>query len=172
MALKIIRDYYASNEGFVQQPAAPAEFKASSGAATGIVGMLEVVESDFGKSLATTEMNEQAAATAYQKVSMENKLSKSMKENDVKHKTKAAANLDKAITELASDLDSAQTELSAVLEYTKNIRGMCEIKPESYEERKGRREAELTGLKQALAILDGEAVLLQRTNRASPLQRH
>merc|ERR1719238_521996 len=126
--------------------------------------MLEVVASDFGESLATTEMNEQAAATAYQKLSMENKLSKSMKESDVKYKTKEAANLDKAITELSSDLDSAQTELSAVLDYTKNIRGMCEIKPESYEERKGRREAELAGLKEALTILSGEAVLLQRRN--------
>lgn len=162
LALKILREYYGSSSGFVQQPAAPEEFKAASGSASGIVGLLEVVESDLGRSLANTEMNEQAAATAYEKLSMENRLSKSMKDNDVKYKTNAAAALDKSASELSSDREGSQTELDAVLEYTKNIRGICEIKPESYEERKGRREAELAGLKQALEILAGNAVLLQR----------
>merc|ERR1719265_2841389 len=93
---------------------------------------------------------------------MMNKVASSMKTQDVKYKTKEAAALDKTVSELSSDLDNAQTELSAVLKYTENIRAMCELKPESYEERKGRREAEIAGLKEALAVLEGESVLLQR----------
>merc|ERR1740120_116038 len=92
---------------------------------------------------------------------MENKVSKVVKEKDVEYKSKEAASLDKAASELSSDRDSAQTELDAVLQYSANIRGMCEVKPETYEERKGRREAEIAGLKEALQILEGEAVLLQ-----------
>merc|ERR1719506_2207170 len=108
MALKVLRDYYASDgSSLIQQPAAPGTHQASSGAGGSIIGMLEVVESDMGKALANENMNEEAAATAYQKLSMENKVSKSMKESDVKYKTKEAAELDKKVTELNSDRESA-----------------------------------------------------------------
>eukprot|EP00928_Gymnodinium_smaydae_P046710 TRINITY_DN31133_c0_g1_i1.p1 TRINITY_DN31133_c0_g1~~TRINITY_DN31133_c0_g1_i1.p1 ORF type:complete len:724 (+),score=240.09 TRINITY_DN31133_c0_g1_i1:57-2174(+) len=163
MALKVLREYYANNPAsFAQQPEAPELHSKSTGAGTSIIGMLEVIEADLGKSLASTEMHEDSSATAYQKLSMENKLSKTTKEQDVKYKTKEAANLDKAASEAESDHESLQTELDAVLQVTANIRGMCELKPETYEERKGRREAEVAGLREALQILDGEAVLLQR----------
>jgi hypothetical protein len=163
MALKVLRDYYASDgSSLIQQPAAPGTHQASSGAGGSIIGMLEVVESDMGKALANENMNEEAAATAYQRLSMENKVSKSMKESDVKYKTKEAAELDKKVTELNSDRESSSTELDAVLQYTKNIRGMCELKPESYADRKGRREQEIMGLQEALRILEGETVFLQR----------
>ena len=154
MALKVLRDYYSSEgdaaagaASLAQQPEDPEVHSKATGGATGIIGMLEVVESDFGKSLAATEMNEEAAATAYEKLGMENRMSKSMKDKDVEYKTKEAANLDKTVTELTSDQESAQTELDAVLKYSANIRGMCEVKPESYTERKGRREAEVADRK-------------------------
>ena len=59
-----------------------------------------------------------------------------------------------------------QAELDAVTEYLKKLDEMCIAKPDTYEERKRRREAELAGLKEALTILEGEAVLLQRTQRS------
>jgi hypothetical protein len=171
LALKILREYYSNQASLAQQaPDAPAVHSAAQGAGGGIIGMLEVIESDFGKSLASTEMTEDAAATAYQKLSMENKMAKKLKEQDVEFKTKAAAGLDKAATELASDLDSTQTELDAVLEYSEKIRAMCEVKPETYEERAGRRRAEIEGLKEALQILEGEAVLMQGDQRQQNLR--
>merc|ERR1719163_1985734 len=101
---------------------------------------------------------------------MEIKVTKAAKEKDVKYKTKEAAELDKKATELNSDRDSASAELDAVLQYTKNIRGMCELKPETYSERKGRREAEMNGLREALKILEGETVFLQRHHKPSGLR--
>mmetsp|Transcript_83997 Transcript_83997/g.180054 ORF Transcript_83997/g.180054 Transcript_83997/m.180054 type:complete len:731 (-) Transcript_83997:56-2248(-) len=184
MALRILRDYYAGEEvgatSLVQQPEASGVHSKSSGSGTTIIGMLEVVESDFGKGLASVEMNEEASAAAYQRMTIENKVSKSVKDKDVQYKVKEAAALDKSVSELSSDRDSAQTELDAVLQYSANIRGMCEVKPETYEERKGRREAEIAGLKEALQILEGEAVLLQvraprgmrHLRRAVALQPH
>merc|ERR1719476_565377 len=103
---------------------------------------------------------------------MENKVSKAIKEKDVEYKTKESAALDKTASELTSDRDSAQTELDAVLQYSANIRNMCEVKPESYEERKARRESEISGLKEALQILEGESVFLQKQHKGHRRTAH
>merc|ERR1719399_2619701 len=122
--------------------------------------MLEVVESDFSKNLAQEETEEETAQSEYEKLTQENKITKSTKEQDVKYKTKEFQSLDKAVAELSADRDGAQTELDAVLEYYDKIKDECIAKPEPYEERKKRREAEIAGLKEALSILEG--AFLQR----------
>jgi chromosome segregation ATPase len=156
MALKVLKEYYANAADFVQTSGSKAQ-----GAGDSIIGMLEVVESDFGKSLATAEAEEDAGAVDYEKVSMNNRLNKAQWSKDVEYKTKEYTSLDKSFTELTSDRDSAQSELDAVLEYSKSVRGSCELKPETYGDRKGRREDEVAGLKEALKILEGESVFLQ-----------
>ena len=58
-------------------------------------------------------------------------------------------------------------------EYLQKLAEMCTAKPDTYEERKARREAEIAGLKQALEVLEGEAVLLQQKHRTlRGVQRH
>lgn len=173
MALKILREYYSNEEAaLVQQPEAPGTHSKAGGAGDSIISMLEVIEGDFGKSLAGAEVEEDAAATAYEKTSMMNKITKAQKEKDVEYKTKEAASLDKSLTETSSDLESASNELDAILEYNKGLISQCVAKPETYEERKGRREAELAGLKQALKILEGQAVLMQSGLRGAKIAVH
>merc|ERR1719473_579242 len=171
MALDVLRDYYGAKEGlflqdtdmaFMKQPSAPQKHEKSSGAGGSIISMLEVAESDFANNLAEEETEEAAAQEEYDKVTQENKITKMTKDQDVKYKTKEAKSLDKAIAEHSSDREGLQTELNAVLEYQEKINGMCIAKPESYEERKARREAEIQGLKDALKILDSEGVFLQK----------
>jgi len=53
-------------------------------------------------------------------------------------------------------------ELGAVDEYYSKLKDRCIAKPETYEERKARREAEIQGLKQALSILESETAFVQR----------
>merc|ERR1719238_1304435 len=86
------------------------------------------------------------------------------KEQDVKYKTKESKDLDKAVAEYSSDREGLQTELDATLKYWESLVDQCVAKPEPYEERKKRREAEIAGLKEALAILSGEAVLIQKSS--------
>jgi hypothetical protein len=155
-ALQVLRDYYAS-EG--------KSHSSADGAGSGIIGMLEVVESDFTKGLAEMEVSESTAASDYDKVSKENDISRTMKGQDVKYKTKEAAGLDKSVSETSSDLEGTQAELSAIVEYLGKLANMCVAKAEPYAEKKRRREEEVAGLKEALSILEGEAVLIQQTSK-------
>jgi len=155
LALKVLRDYYAKEDKGHQS---------ADGAAGGIIGMLEVVESDFSKGLAQMTSEEETAQAEYEQTSKENAIAKVTKEQDVKYKTKEHTALDKATAEDSSDRDGLNTELDAVNEYYDSLKEQCIAKAEPYEERKRRREAEIAGLKEALTILEGEAVLLQQTS--------
>merc|ERR1719326_2687151 len=171
-ALDALRDYYGGAAALLQegQPPAPQKHAKASGAGGGIIDILEVVESDMSEELAKEETQEADAVETYEKVSQENKVATSVKNQDVKYKTQEYKGLDKLITELSGDKANLSTELDAVLEYYEKIKDRCIAKPESYEERKARREAEIAGLKEALKILSGEA-FLQRESRAGALRR-
>jgi len=159
-ALEVLRSFYGNEEGaaLAQQPAKPVFHEKASGAGGSIIGFLEVIESDFSKNLAEETTEEESAQTEYEKMTKDNKISKTLKEQDVKYKTQEAAALDKDLAENSSDREGLETELSALMEYGAKIRDMCIAKPETYEERKARREAEIAGLKEALEILEGQAV--------------
>jgi len=158
LALKVLNDYYAK---------ADKAHGAAEGAGGGIIGLLEVCESDFTKGLAEMTATEQSSVAEYEKLSKENDISKAMKNQDVKYKTKDSKGLDKDTSEAVADRATVQEELDAVLDYYKGIKARCVAKAESYSERKQRREAEIAGLKEALSILDGQAVLLQKKAKHS-----
>merc|ERR1719486_581274 len=106
----------------MQQSAMPEKHEAAGGAGGSIISMLEVVESDFAKDLATEETQEMDAEIEYQKTTQTNKVTKTIKEQDVKYQTKEFKNLDKTLSELSSDKETTGTELSAVLEYYDKIK--------------------------------------------------
>merc|ERR1719213_429605 len=151
---------------FMQQPAKPEQHSKVGGAGGSIISILEVCESDFATNLAKEESEEADSVENYEKVTQENKVATASKSQDAKYKTKEAAGLDKQISELSSDKDTASTELGAVMEYYAKIKERCVAKPETYEERKARREAEIEGLKEALSILESEAVFMQKGRKA------
>jgi len=156
MALKVLNEYYAK---------ADKAHSSADGAGGGIIGLLEVCESDFSKGLAEMIAAEETAANEYDKTSKENAITKATKEQDAKYKGKEAKGLDKDTAEATADRSGVQEELDAVNEYYTGIKERCIAKAETYEERVKRRTAEIAGLKEALTILEGEAVLLQRATK-------
>jgi len=164
LALKVLREYYAKG-AFVQSGHAAA-------GADGIIGLLEVAESDFSKGLEEMISAEEQAVGEYEKATQENEVAKTTKEQDNKYKTQEAKALDKAASEATSDRDGVQTELDAVLTYWDKIKEECIAKADPYEERKKRREEEIAGLKEALEILSGNAVFLQESVRHVVTSRH
>jgi len=155
LALKVLRDYYAKDKAHASD----------EGGGGGVIGLLEVCESDFSKGLIEMTSTEDAAQAAYDKETKENEIEKVTKEQDIKYKKEEATGLDKATAEATSDKAGVQEELDAVLEYLKGIEDRCIAKPESYEERVARRDAELAGLKEALTILESETSFLQFKNK-------
>merc|ERR1719243_197140 len=160
-ALSVLRDYYGA--AFLQQRTSHGK---ASGAGSSIIGMLEVIEADFQKALTERTNAEASEQEDYDKVTQENKVSKTMKDQGVKYKTQEFTGLDKAISDLESDRESEQSELDAVLEFEAKLKAKCAPKQESYEERKARREAEIAGLKEALEILESETAFVQVSHHA------
>merc|ERR1712139_66147 len=168
-ALGLLREYYGAAAAFLQdaseQPAMPKKHSKSGGAGGSIINLLEVCESDFASNLAKEESEEATRAEAYEQNTQENKLAKTSKEADVKYKTKEHVGLDKAVAELSKDRDTTNTELSAVNEYWAKLTDRCVAKPESYEDRKRRREEEIAGLKEALTVLESESAFVQHGSK-------
>jgi chromosome segregation ATPase len=163
-ALKVLNEYYSK---------ADKAHDAAGGASSGIIGLLEVCESDFSKSLTEMTAAEESAVATYEQETKENEILKVTKEQDVKYKTKESNGLDKSVSELSSDKSGVETELSAIMEYLKQLEGRCIAKAETYAERKERRTAEIAGLKEALSILENETALIQRrSTRSLRLRRH
>merc|ERR1712109_246987 len=134
----ILNDYYGSTE---------KAHAAAEGAASGIIGLLEVCEADFSKNLAQITSDEELAVSEYEQVTKDNEIEKTTKDQDVKYKTKESKDLDKTSAELSGDRSEVQAELVAVQEYLTGIEGQCIEKAETYASRKERREAEIAGLK-------------------------
>merc|ERR1719326_829333 len=155
MALKVLKEYYSKED---------KSHEAAEGAASGIIGLLEVCESDFTKGLTEMTTQEESAAADYKAYVKEDDIQKVTKEQDVKYKTQEAAGLDKRVSELSGDLETVTDELNAVLETLEKLHKMCDEVAETYATRKQRRDDEIAGLKQALEILDNVA-LIQKTTK-------
>merc|ERR1719498_1549721 len=140
LALKILREYYAKED---------KAHASGEEASTGIIGLLEVCESDLSKELAEVISVEEAAAAKYDQETKENEILQVTYEQDVKYKTKESKELDEATAEATSDRAGVEAELGAVLEYLAKLEDQCIVKTEPYAKRVARREAEIAGLKEA-----------------------
>mmetsp|Transcript_8555 Transcript_8555/g.23848 ORF Transcript_8555/g.23848 Transcript_8555/m.23848 type:complete len:665 (+) Transcript_8555:64-2058(+) len=144
MALKVLNDYYAKE----------AAHGSSSGSSSGIIGLLEVVEADFAKSLTETQTLEQTSQEQYDKLTQEIRVTGATQETEVKHKNAEKAKLRKNSAQVASDRGESQQELDAVNEYWDKLSKQCSQEKETYAGRAEKRQAEIEGLQEALTILE------------------
>merc|ERR1719386_474500 len=131
-----------------------AAYKGMSSASGGVVGMLEVISSDFARLLADTKASENAAAAEYDAFMKDAKTSKKAK-HDLEFKTKMnkdQAEFEKSQTE--EDLAATQVELDKALAYKQHLQPVCLEVHVSYEERVANRKEEIEALKEAYNILD------------------
>jgi len=155
-ALVIIKEFYASQGSFLQRRQVPemAAYKGLHGEKKGVVGMLEVIESDFARLNAETTASEEQAASEY-KAFME----KSEETKLQKHKSEVQLRLDKDESEFQKErkektLAAVEEELEKANEYYSYLKPNCVEVHVSYEERVAKRKEEIEALKEAYGILD------------------
>merc|ERR1712212_349587 len=170
-ALKILREYYQKEGASLVQEPTTSTHAASGDSGNGIISILEIAESDFARSVAESQAGEDDAVEVYEATTQANKVSTATKKAVVEGKTQESARLQQLISDATSDRDSVQAELNAVLEYLEKLRPQCTTEPQSYEDRKARRESEIEGLKDALNILENETAFVQVPSKPAFMAR-
>merc|ERR1719468_570465 len=163
-ALSVLKEFYAkagdATALLQQQPESPeifdSPYKGMGGENGGVVGMLEVIESDFARLEADTKAAEAAAQKEYDTFMTDSKVDKEGKTTDIEHKTAKKQGESQALTVKRSDLEGTQKELDAALAYFDKLKPSCVDAGVSYEDRVNRREEEIKSLQDALRILNGE----------------
>jgi len=153
-ALVVLKEFYASQSSFLQQAPEMAAYKGMGSASGGVVGMLEVISSDFARLKADTKASESSAATEYNGFMSDAKSSKKAK-HDLEVKTslqKDQAEFEKA--QEKKDFESTNLELSKAVAYQQHLKPVCVEVHVSYEERVSARKEEVEALKEAYKILD------------------
>merc|ERR1719455_60604 len=130
-----------------------APYTGMGGASGGVVGLLEVIESDFNKLEAETAAAEDEAAKEYDRFMAESKKDKAVKTADMDYKKKTKTQKESDLSDTEGDLKGTEKELQSALFYYEKLKPQCVDAGVSYEERVAKREAEIESLKPALKIL-------------------
>merc|ERR1719428_1334670 len=173
-ALKILKDFYEAQ--FLQTSAAytppnadasgktvgdlapdsgfSGEFKGNQDAASGILGQLEVIKSDFERTISETNSEEDSNESTYQSFKTDSESDISEKEGLVKTRK------GEIVTEEGTKFDTNEDKDEHTGLKEEALAELAELKPacvdtgSSYAERVMRREQEIESLKSAYIILD------------------
>jgi cell division septum initiation protein DivIVA len=163
-ALTVLKEFYAKAgeaTALLQQPAPEifdSPYKGMQAENGGVIGMLEVIESDFARLESDTKAAEATAQKEYDGFMTDSKVDKAEKTTDIEHKTAKKQDETQALTVKKEDLEGTQKELDAALAYFDKLKPSCVDAGVSYEDRVGRRKEEIESLQEALRILNGEDI--------------
>jgi len=160
-ALTVLKEFYAKAAeatALIQAPAdAPAIFdapyKGMQGENGGVLGMLEVIQSDFARLETETKAAEATAQKEYDNFVTDSRKSKAQKQTDKDHHEANKAADEQTLSESTVDLDATQKELDAALSYYDKLKPSCIDAGVSFEDRVARRRQEMESLQEALDIL-------------------
>jgi len=162
-AIKVLKDFYESQDGAALMQSEVSEdmkepYKGMQAGSGGIIGMLEVILSDFARLDTETSEAEAQAQRAYDKFMDESAEDASVKETEKKHKENNRDRTDEKLRGTKKELEMTQEELDSAMDYYDKLKTQCVDTGLSYEERKKMREEELVSLQEALKILSGEDI--------------
>merc|ERR1719158_2242275 len=130
------------------QPATAGAYQKKTGAAAGILGMLDTIRQDLKLEQAEVESDEKNAQA-------ESSDSKESKEKDVINKSSQAARLSEEINLEKKGKSMAEQELSSLKDRMKALHESCDFLMANFDIRKKARAAEIEGLGKSMAILSG-----------------
>merc|ERR1719230_929335 len=159
-ALGVLKDFYEkAGEATSLTQQAPEIFdepyKGMGSENGGVVGMIEVIQSDFARLESDTTAAEEEAQKEYDTFMGDSTTDKAQKDADIDHKTSAKQDNEQTLEEKKTDLDTTSKELSAALEVYEKLKPSCVDAGVSFEDRVARRKEEIQSLQEALKILQG-----------------
>jgi len=168
-ALTVLQEFYAKaakataftqrmQQAIHQEPPKALDTKpyTGQGGEGGILGMLEVILSDFERLLMETTQDEAAADAEYTKFAADSKADTETKDRSVRHKTDENMYLEVDLGETKKDLKMEHKELDAAGAYFEKLKPDCLEEGTSYADRVARRQEEIQSLNEALKILIGD----------------
>jgi len=165
-AIEVLRSFYAGagdasaaallQSGSKGKKRAAEPYQGMQDGSTGVLGMLEVVLSDFARLDSETSSAEDQAEAAREKFMAESNEDLAVKGAEVEHKESKKQQKEELLRSSKKELGLTQEELSQALDYYDKLKADCVDDGLSYEERWQRRKEEIESLKQALRILNGE----------------
>jgi len=172
-ALSVLNEFYAKAAqatSFAQdyaaekaaQPEMPSDepYKGMGGQAGGVVGMIEVIQSDFARLEAETSASEAESAKEFSDFSQDSKIDKVQKSADLEHASEKKQNQEQSLQEKKVDLEGTQKELDAAMAYFDKLKPTCMSTGPSYEDKVAARKAEIESLQTALQVLNGEDIAM------------
>jgi len=171
-AIEVLKDFYSN--AFVQTRAhfvpkdsdrdgktfsdgAPevfdSEYHGSQDASKGIIGLLEVIQSDFDRTKTTVDGEETQAASDFDTFETTAKGTIKTNEGSIETKEGEIVTFEDDLVKLKSDKKTAEESHKDALTELEKLTAMCIEGEESYKERVEKREKEVEALKEALQIL-------------------
>jgi len=160
-ALAVLKDFYSKQGAFIQlrkatQVPEMESYKGmGSGTTTGVLGMIEVISSDFARLKLETESAESQAQKEYDEFIKVSKADREAKHKEEFDKTMLKDKKEFDMDMADKDRKAAQEELDFALDYYDKLKSQCIEVKVSYEERVKMRQEEIDALKKAYEILSG-----------------
>lgn len=172
MAIDVLDKFYKTVDdakvdlSLAQQPADEAPdagfdigeaYTGAQGAATGIIGMLDVIKSDFERTIKETQKEESEAEKEHLEFMTKTGVSLAEKTMAQEQKKKYKDDAEEQLEDATESLKDNSKILSKAIEELLDLKPVCVDTGMSYEERVARRQDEITALNKALCILNAYA---------------
>jgi len=147
---------------FMEKSAAPEIFddsyKGMGDENEGVLGMLEVILTDFARLESATKSAEVTGQREYDQFMTDSQADKATKTGDLEHHDEQKQRQEGALTRKNTDLDATQKQLDGALVYFDKLKPSCVDAGVDFEDRVLQRKEEMRALKRALDILNGEDI--------------
>jgi hypothetical protein len=170
-AMKILKDFYdnaliqtsykppkgdasGNTVGDLAPDSFSGDFSGNQDAATGIIGQLDVIKSDFEGTIEATNSAESESESEFDGFKSESETDISSKEGDIKSKEGEAAATKGDLADYKDDLHTHTVLKSEALKELAKLQPACVDTGSDYAEKVARREQEIESLKNAYLIFD------------------
>jgi chromosome segregation ATPase len=133
-------------------------YKGNQEASKGVIGLLEVIVSDFERTIKQTSAQEEKESSDFVKAERTAKADIGGKSTKLELDEQDLETTKTKIAESSQDMQRNMDLVDKALEELEELKPMCIDTGMSYEERVEKREEEIAALKKALCILDTEGV--------------